>query len=111
MSFEPAAEWIVRLIIGILIAFRLTELVVFDDGPFDLCYRFRTWVGVYNIGEDDRPRTNLGRLVACPYCFGVYAAGLLAIILAPSFSVEILALWGAIAGGQSVLQSLVRRPE
>jgi len=57
-----------------LAAYRLARLFAIDDGPYDFARRLRMWAGAYSYGRDGRPATNLGRLISCPYCTGLYAA-------------------------------------
>jgi hypothetical protein len=96
-----------RVLLAILAAYRLAELVSLDDGPGDVFLRLRTWAGSYVYGEDGRPATSLGRLLACPFCVGVYAAlGVLALVLWPSGVGDALLLMGGLAGGQCLLESM-----
>lgn len=65
---------LLKIILTTLAAFRLAQLMVFDDGPFDLLRKIRAWAGTERLDEDGRPRTNLGRLLACTWCAGVWTA-------------------------------------
>lgn len=57
-----------------LATYRLARLFAVDDGPWDFARRLRMAAGAYSYGPDGRPATNLGRLISCPYCTGLYAA-------------------------------------
>lgn len=93
------------LLIGILSCYRVARLITVDDGPFDILLEVRAKLGAYDYGEDGRPETNVGRLVSCPYCVGIWLALLLAIVLFP-LSIMTPVYWLAIAGGQSFLESV-----
>lgn len=93
-----------RLLSCILVSFRLTGMLVYDDGPRDAFLDLRKWAGVYRIGQDGRPETELGRLLSCPHCTGVYVSVFVAFVFY-SFP-EFLLRWLAIAGGQSFLELL-----
>lgn len=97
-------EWLL-FVLAVFACFRLAELAVVDNGPFDVFKRFRAWVGVYDLDENGEPYTNAGKLFACPYCMGVYFALLLTLIIAP-FDWRLVLCWFGIAGGQAFLQSI-----
>lgn len=94
-----------RLLLAALATYRLAQLVAIDDGPGDVFLRLRVWAGSYEYGQDERPKSNLGRLLACPYCVGVWAALLcaLAVALAHPLADAWLVVLG-LAGAQAVLQ-------
>lgn len=100
-------EWL-RFILAALACFRVTELLVVDDGPGDIFLKLRERVGVYDSGIDDRPRTQLGRIFECPFCLGLWLALPLA-LWTVGLSPEVVVAWPAIAGAQSVLQKLAGR--
>jgi hypothetical protein len=85
----------------VLACYRLTRLIVFDDGPFDVFAKLRVWAGVYDYASNGRQATQLGRLLGCPYCTGMYAAALVWFL--PEWLVMVL----AVAGGQSWVQSMI----
>lgn len=101
-------KWLLLALL-ILACYRLTSLVVYDEGPFSVFERVRTAAGVYALGVNGQPDTGLGRLLACPYCVGIYVA--LGLAFVPGLTIWLPLWWLAIAGGQSLLQSLeARRP-
>jgi len=97
----------VRWVLAALATYRLAELVAFDDGPLGVFRRIRCWAGCH---PSDAIRENLGELVHCPYCLGVWF-GLFCALLAlwPTLGGDlILAVFG-LAGVQSVLTCLGAR--
>lgn len=87
---------LLRLLIAILVTYRLAGLVAIDDGPLSIFQRLRQ----VPIGE-------LRKLVNCPYCVGVWAALGIAWWLFGDYAPEWRLAWAlAIAGGQALLQEL-----
>lgn len=91
------------LIVLVLACYRFTALVVFDDWPFGIMQTIRD-----KTGESDHwliQQVHSG--ITCPYCFGVWAGALVFLLWLSNIPLlhGILYLL-AIAGGQSVLQSL-----
>lgn len=70
-----------RLLVAALATWRLSSLLVNpgEAGPANLLHRLRDWAGAYELGEDDEPRTSLGRLFACVWCMSVWMGGLCAL--------------------------------
>ena len=94
-----------RIALAALATYRLAQLFTIDDGPHDIFFRLRAWAGVYVYGEDGRPATNWGRLWACPYCVGMYAALFLApFIMWPTRPGDYLLVVLGLAGAQTWLQ-------
>lgn len=88
--------------------YRLARLIAVDDGPFDLFFRLRNWLGAYDLDETGQPATVIGRGISCPHCVGVYAALLLWILILLPGGHGVLWIL-AIAGAQSFLWSLSDR--
>jgi hypothetical protein len=92
----------VRLALALLATYRVAQMVAIDDGPLCLFARLRAWAGAHG---SDLVRENLGALVHCPYCVGVWAAALCALLVLWPTGVGDLALMIlGIAGGQAFLQ-------
>ena len=91
------------LILG-LVCFRLTQLLVYDEGPFDVFLRIRRRVGVYDLGQDGRSQTELGKALSCAFCTGLWVAAPLAAIAHPEGAIEFFITWFAIASVQAVLE-------
>lgn len=97
-------EW-VRWLLAALSCYRVAQLVALDDGPGDVFAWLREIASAHQYGDDGRPATNTGRLLACPFCIGVWAAlpcAMMALRHNAAGDV-ILAIFG-IAGAQAALQ-------
>jgi hypothetical protein len=72
-----------RLVIAALATWRLSSLLTNPNeaGPGNLLNRIRDVAGAYELGEDDEPLTNLGRLFACIWCMSVWVGLLFAIVV------------------------------
>ncbi len=61
------------ILIG-LAAWRLTALLSYERGPFDVFLRLRTWLG-FTHADDGQPDWWTGGvlrdLIACPWCLGL----------------------------------------
>jgi hypothetical protein len=96
---------ITPVLLGILACYRVTQMLVYDDGPSNIFANLRA--KVWEIARQSRegsPGWNLGRLFDCPYCMGVWVALAISLIVA-EFS---LINWLAISGGQAIIESLLR---
>jgi len=108
-------EWslslIVRVILGILASYRITNLFVFDDGPFDVFKGIRAIVG--KIAARNMKLKGLAILFNCPFCLGMWVSALMSLlVLFPSAIGDVGMLVFAIAGGQDFLTSLgIRKKE
>lgn len=97
-----------RFVLAIAAAFRLAQMVAYDEGPNGLFLQLRIRAGAYNLGADGKPQTNLGRLVLCPYCIGVYTALLCVLVLQrPNRFTDVLLAWLGVAGLQAFMQGLI----
>jgi hypothetical protein len=90
--------------------YRASQLLVYDDGPFNLIFKFRVMVGVHDLDQGGEPKALLGKLFACPYCLGLWLAIPGALVAAGAIDSFII-LWLAIAGSQSFLEALSRHGE
>lgn len=93
------------LVIAVFAVYRVAELIAIDEGPGDACLRLRVAVGCYDLDENGRIKTSVGRLLACPYCIGIYLALVAALIVAPH-DWRVLLYWFGIAGAQAFLQTV-----
>ena len=78
------------VILMILATYRLTRLVVLDDGPFDLIASARDWVFA-RFGEDHW----LNKGLSCPWCVSFWLA--LPVLFAPPVAYWWLGLAGAVS--------------
>ncbi len=51
----------------------LCRLFIRDDGPFDICLRFRRMIGIPD-SDTEKASNFFGRLVACVNCLSVWVA-------------------------------------
>lgn len=106
MLVDTAVALIAPLILLVLACYRLTRFIVFDDGPWQLMFWIRVRLGVYDYGENGRPRSMLGEMFSCPHCIGMWVAALMAIGVCWTMPWPVmLIMWLATAGGQSFLES------
>lgn len=90
------------LVICALAAFRLAELLVVDDGPFDVFMNLRGWANKPPI--DNPPRGMVAGVLACIHCAGLWTSLLAGVLYASQNGVLRLILFIlAIAGLQSIL--------
>ncbi|HSL82630.1 MAG TPA: DUF1360 domain-containing protein [Thermoanaerobaculia bacterium] len=87
-------------VLGVLALWRLTHLLVEEDGPWDVMARLRRRAG----------RRFWGGLIDCFYCLSLWLAAPLAVILADAWP-ERLLLWPALSGGAALLERATRRQE
>ena len=92
---------LVNFIIAVLAAFRLTELIVKDEGPYMMFSRFRRWTGK-KAASGNTHYITLAEAVYCVFCIGVYAAFIIMILPKPVKYVI------AVAGGQSLIESALQ---
>ena len=62
LLWDPS--WVVSFLVCALATWRLTHLIVEEDGPFDLIARLRTWLG----------DSQVGRAMDCFYCSSLWLA-------------------------------------
>ena len=105
MLLDLEALNLIRLILAILACYRMTGFVVYDNGPWNVFFNLRLKAGVFDTNDRGEPNTNLGKLLSCPYCTGVWVAIVAGImVLFPTWPGDILLLWLGIAGGQAALE-------
>ena len=97
-------DWFLFVLLTLAV-YRVTQLLVYDDGPFDLIFKIRGKMGVYDLSQNGEPETSLGKLFACPYCVGFWLSILAALSISGSIKSFII-LWLAIAGAQTFLEAL-----
>lgn len=96
------------LVLG-LATWRLTSLLVKEDGPWDVFARFRSWVGVrFNAQSEPYGDTFLGSLLVCVWCTSVWVGGYLAMayLINPSVT-AILSLPFALSAFTIFIQKMV----
>lgn len=89
MNFWP------KVFLAILSTWRVTHLVVHEDGPWDLIARLRKVLG----------SSWLGQLMDCFYCLSLWVAAPAALFVCGS-RLEILFVWLAVSGGACILERI-----
>ena len=103
------AEHLIILILCALATFRLAEMFVLDDGPFDVFVDMRGWA--HKAPDEGRSfRRMLAGALTCVHCAGVWIALLFAFFFSDSV-VNFFVLWLAIAGLQSILANKLGRTQ
>jgi hypothetical protein len=96
------------LIVCALAAFRLAELLVIDDGPFDMFYNLRGWAHKPPTGTFIRG--TLAGILGCIYCAGLWMAVLVGFLYISGNSIiQLLLFILAIAGLQSIFARNIGR--
>lgn len=87
-----------RLVLGVLVVWRVTHLLAAEDGPWDIVIRLRqrAGAGVW------------GRLLDCFYCLSLWIAAPLALLLGGGWA-ERLLLWPALSAGAILVQRVTMR--
>src|SRR6185312_5040956 len=85
-------QWL-WLIISILAVWRLTSFICFDAGPFDIMTKMR--IVLYKL--------KLGKLIDCFHCAAIWVSIVITLCVY-SFTLHILLLIFAIAGGTSLIE-------
>lgn len=69
---------IVELIFYSLVAFRISELLVIDEGPFEIFMSLRGWAN--GAPFDNSMRRNVANVLECVHCTGMWVSLLLGIL-------------------------------
>ena len=88
------------LMLAILGVWRITHLLAVEDGPLDIFFRLRGFLG----------NGFLGRLMDCFLCLSLWVAAPFAWFLADRWKERIL-LWLASSGGACLLQMVVTKKD
>ena len=94
-----------EFILACFAVFRMAELIAVDDGPGDVLLWIRAKLGAYDLDDDGRPATSIGRGIVCPWCIGIWLSALAAMAIAPR-NWRMALWWLAIAGGAAFLQRI-----
>ncbi len=107
------------IIIGILATYRLTQLLVIDDGPFDIFQNLRSffyenaWPDIENKSISYRLWVSINATIneafECPFCMGIWMAGI--VVLMHFIYLDLLIFVFAIAGGQSLIERWIQTRE
>jgi hypothetical protein len=92
------AVWI-RFVAAALATWRITHLIVHEDGPWDAIARIRRRAGPGFWGQ----------LMDCSYCTSLWVSALAAFVMRPSFEQWVL-YWLALSGAACILDRIGSDP-
>ncbi len=90
---------ILTLVLAVLATWRVTHLVASEDGPGDIIFRFRSFLG----------QSLAGKLMDCFNCLSLWIAAPAALFVSRQ-PVEWLMSWLAISGAACLLERMGRDP-
>ena len=82
-----------RFLLAVLATWRVTHLITHEDGPAELIYRMRRWMGAGFWGQ----------LMDCFLCFSLWVAAAMAFFVASRPAAWVVS-WLAISGGACLLE-------
>ena len=82
-------------VLGAFSVWRITHLLHAEDGPWDLLYRLRQWLG----------RSFFGQLTDCFYCLSLWVSAPFAWMLGAGWLEKLLFFW-ALSGAAIILQKI-----
>ncbi|MGC2614865.1 MAG: DUF1360 domain-containing protein [Terracidiphilus sp.] len=91
-------EWL-RVVLGALATWRVTHLIAYEDGPWDVIASLRKTAG----------SGVLGKLMDCFYCLSLWVAAAVAVAIATSVK-EGLLLWLGLSGAACLLDRVRHEP-
>ena len=86
-------EFWARFAAATLATWRIAHLLAYEDGPWDLLFRLRAWLGP----------TLWGKLIDCFNCISIWVAALFAPVLTVRFP-EAALIWVALSGAACLLE-------
>jgi hypothetical protein len=94
-----AGDLLARLVLAVLATWRVTHLLANEDGPADVVFRARRWLGDGLVGS----------LMDCFNCMSVWVAAPLALFVSTDPLTWALS-WLALSGGACLLERLGAEP-
>lgn len=77
------------LILG-MITWRLTSLLVYEHGPFDIFGRLRVWLGVrYSVNNIPYGTNEISKMILCFLCCSIWVSAVIAIIAPPLLEISV----------------------
>lgn len=99
-----------RIILAAFAVYRLSRFLSFDDGPFMIFDKLRSWTSRKRTDKNDDWQATLDTWVHCSYCQGPYYAALVTVlILKPTSMGNALLTWLGLAGMQDFLETIGRK--
>ena len=76
-----------NLLIAALATWRLTTLLVNEDGPLDMLVKFRSFIGIKWDAQSEPYGTNfVAEAFTCVWCLSFWTGAVMAIFIAPSIA-------------------------
>ena len=91
---ENIGAWL-RFVLAALATWRLSHLIAFEDGPWDVIVRIRRWAG----------SGFWGRLLDCFYCVSLWVSAGMVALLRPTLQ-DVPLLWLGLSGAACLLDRL-----
>lgn len=88
-----------KFVLGVLVTWRITHLLVNEDGPADLFVRFRAILG----------DGIMGKLMDCFHCLSIWVAAPVALYVGEK-PLDLLLTWLALSGAACLLERLGQEP-
>ena len=94
-----ADEFLLRFVLAVFATWRVTHLLANEDGPADLVFHLRRWLG----------ESPVGGLMDCFNCLSFWIAAPAAILLTSDILSWVMS-WLALSGAACLLERLTTRP-
>lgn len=94
-------------VLAILVCWRLSYLIVYEDGPLELVARFRYAIGIrYDEYNQRRTSNELAKLFNCMFCTSVWVGWLVALVVYR----EPVAFWYGLgySGGAMLVHNIIK---
>ncbi|MFG0252979.1 MAG: DUF1360 domain-containing protein [Phycisphaerales bacterium JB038] len=103
----------ITLLVLALATWRVSRILVEEDGPYDLFARLRNWLGVVDGDEgryaewvDTYHRYTVAELFSCIYCMSVWVGIFYAVLYAVS---PVVSLWAGLPFALSAMALLINK--
>lgn len=101
---------LVLFLVGILATWRLTVLLVYEAGPFDVFAHLRTAAGIrFNEFSQPVARNVVAQALLCHRCTSVWVGGLIAVLSARELSAQVMVYALALSAGSVIIQTFIPR--
>lgn len=109
------------LALASLATFRVSEMIVREDGPFGIFQRVRIWTGMSDYDIDGNPykganqfQVLIGGITSCVYCAGIWVSALATLLFFTNYGTQLplpfyVVFWVATAGSQYAMSLLNQR--
>lgn len=97
-----------RILLAAFAVYRLTRFLSFDDGPFMIFDKLRSWTSRKRTDRNDDWQATLDTWVHCPYCQGPYYAALVTYLVLNKRGSTFL-MWLGLAGMQDFIETIGRK--